>query len=365
MKLKTKSALLVSSIIVLILMSSVTMAWAKTRGSYLLEFAKANETPTGGFTNTPTPTARVTEQATYANLYLLYKFGGTTDFDDFSTREWLREEITLNALGLKLKETYFGYAALNLMGEELNTTDQTTVISQMTKLNTTNAFSMVEDGVPSAAATYYGVKLFSYLGINIDLDYDQIAVFLLTLFDNETGGFVSSPESNQATPFDTYYVIMTLAEMNRLALLTRTQELAVIDYLEGLYVDEPIFEKHYGGYSMSQDIPSSLIALTYYCTFVLSQFEDVELPEQTKTWLLGRQDPRTYGFAEIPGDNSQTGATAITSFYAVSVLELYGASFDDHVWVLEIDPVTIGIIIALVVLVLAGIGYAIYYRRTQ
>ncbi len=181
------------------------------------------------------------------------------------------------------------------------------------------------------------------------------------MYNADVGGF-KSHSTGEVSIENTYYAIKMLVQMNLLSLLTETQKEEIKTYVKSFYVNNSVYNEHYGGFSRTQNNPISTMSMTFYATQILSDLGE-KPSEATKKWVLSLQDP-SGGFKETFSEASLL-PTALATYYAVSTLDLTGYKYDEQVWKFEISPWWIAAIVVACVLAVAGIIYAIYYYKNR
>ena len=328
-----------------------------------MDYAKRNEITSGGFKNSLNKTVTsASEIGTFANVYLILKFGSLDDFNNFSASEWLKDQANFQSARYNYQDTYYALAGLNLISPgNISDTEKNFIYEKFQEKNIISKFKPNGSDIPTIATTYYGLMIYTYLGKADVLSYDDIGSYVTTMYDADIGGF-KSHSSGEVSVESTYFAIKMLTQMNLLSLLTETQKTEIKTYVKTFYVNDSLYKEQYGGYARSQNNPISSLSMTFYCTQILSDLGE-KPSEETKNWILSLQDA-SGGFKETFSDGTIL-PTAISTYYAVATLELTNYTFDDQVFKFEISPWWIAAIVIIIVLAIAGIIYGIYYYKNR
>jgi len=356
---KLYAALFVSLMVIM----SIAPAFALKRSENILEYAKGNEVTTGGFKNSRDPSvSTASEVGTFANVFLILKFGSLDDFNNFSASEWLKDQANFQSARYNYQETYYALAGLNLISTaNVSDTEKNFIYEKFQEKNVLSKFKPNGTDIPTIATTYYGLMIYTYLGKADVLSYDEIGSYVVSMYNADVGGF-KSHSTGEVSIENTYYAIKMLVQMNLLSLLTETQKEEIKTYVKSFYVNNSVYNEHYGGFSRTQNNPISTMSMTFYATQILSDLGE-KPSEATKKWVLSLQDP-SGGFKETFSEASLL-PTALATYYAVSTLDLTGYKYDEQVWKFEISPWWIAAIVVACVLAVAGIIYAIYYYKNR
>ncbi|MHA1794774.1 MAG: prenyltransferase/squalene oxidase repeat-containing protein [Promethearchaeota archaeon] len=382
MKRRNKLTLLITISITLALFLSVQNAAAANRKELLEQFCLSNQHSSGAFLDTPTGNVEdeglLSEFTTYANLFILAQIDPelTNLNDQGIIRSYLRDRyLQFSDVGSGIiTQAYYAYFGGILLDTNFTSTmieDATTKLFELQN-DTTNGFASAEATEANIPDTYFAVKLLTTFGKINETSPTNLANFVFSTWDAENSAFASIP-GGEATIIDTYYALATLSELNSLNQLNSTQIQGISDFVESYYFGDPTQSLHYGGYGIQTGITQSSLLLTYFATHILSLL-DIPLHEETLTWVLSRQNPTDYGFADVSSGNAELISSAKLSYYAVSTILLYdseafstsrNALMNEEIWQLETNPWAItGIVIGSIATV-ALIIFGIYKYRNR
>jgi len=347
----------------LMLVMAISPALGKKRSDYLLDYAKSNELANGGFKNSQVADVdTASEIGTFANIYLIQKFGSMDDFNNFSAAEWLKDQLTVESPKYNYQLVYYALAALNLL-PDANVTDESKdfVYNYFKTLNTESKFKPNNSDTPTLSNTYYGLMIYYYLGKADELNYGTVSTFISALYDEQVGAFKDTVDG-QASLECTYFAIKMLVQMEKMETLSDVRKTEIIAYVNSFYVNDSAYKTQIGGFSRTKNNPLSTMSETFYATQILSALGE-KPTEQTKEWVLSLHEP-SGGFKETYSE-TLIHPTALSTYYAVSILELYDFKFDDDIWLIEISVGWIIAIVVICVAALAGIIYLIYYYKNR
>ncbi len=213
-------------------------------------------------------------------------------------------------------------------------------------------------------ATYLVVKGYYFLDIMEDLLVENVTRFIIDSFDVD-GGFKTSPTGASSALSTTFYSIQTLFYLDSLNLLDANKTL-ISEYISQFYVDDPVLESHYGGYSYNplEEIPFATIRATFESLVTLNLLE-ISIPnkETTLNWILQNQNINDGGFSENALEGYERISSTFTTYQVVRIfndlgdLDLLSEQFGDYKlrwWI---------VLIVVIVVLGAGITGFIFYQR--
>ncbi len=377
--------------ILVFIISSISIDYsvATSRKDLLEEFCIRNQGETGGgfkdYNNGTEDT--ITEFTSLANLFILYEIDPTlAKIDKPKAGFWfidrLNNFISTTTTEKSIPDAYYaleGSVYLNATANETSTVND--AVTQMNDYynETSSGYNGGNSPIPTLSDTYFALE-FLYLANNISssvnitsINKTEIAAFVLACWDSENNAFAGIP-GGEANPIDSYFAIQTLIRLENLNLFNYEEELS--DFIENFYCDDPVFESHYGGYSLAPDSSSSSsLMMTYYCVSIQNTLNSSKLNnETTLNWILSRQSPYDYGFNDVPSVSGIGYSSAKLSYYAVrSILIFEDSAFGDksrdlmneEIW----DLSTSGWLIAAIVVGSLGLaalaGYGIYRYKNR
>ena len=114
---------------------------------------------------------------------------------------------------------------------------------------------------------------------------DNVTEFVLNSF-NSDGGFKSYPTGDSSSLSSTFYAIQTLYYLDSLDMLSSNKTL-ISEYINQFYVDDPLLEAHYGGYSYNpnSEIPFATIRATFeaFLTLKATRYLNSQSEKQQQT----------------------------------------------------------------------------------
>ncbi len=388
-KIMAKKSILIVitiSILVLTVLNPVFVLGA-TRRAVLVNFLVENQDLEGGFyeyREDDSEESLITIDATRSSLAVLDRLNELSQIDQDDQEDaanWLTSGINSNiqnenntidfALALEGLETL---NALDLIvGDERNEIITYLNSGKETIDNNTIGYRLSEESVSSVYGIYYTLKSYDHLSnssgnlIDLLVETEKVTNFL-ELCIGSNGGFKSHLGS-ESTPslFSTYYALKSLELMDTLEDIEEEQISEINSYVNSFLIDDENLQEHYGGFSFitGEEIPVSSLLATYFATSVLYLLDGSEPSEDTIRWVLKHQNSVDGGFSESVNPSKISKSSAVSSFYAVQILEIG----DPNLSVLRNEFLTYsinwgliaGITVAVVAVIVAVI--VIYRRR--
>lgn len=384
---KKKSILIVITIsfLVLTVLNPVFVLGA-TRRAVLVDFIIENQDLEGGFyeyREDDSEESLITIDATRSSLAVLDRLNELSQIDQDDqedAKNWLTSGIGSNiqnenntidfALALEGLETL---DALDLIvGDERNEII-TFLDSGKETIDNNTGYRLSEESVSSVFGIFFTLKSYDHLSnssanlIDLLVDTEKITNFLKSCIGSN-GGFKSNLGS-ESTPslISTFFALKSLEIMNTLNDLDTEQLVEISSYVESFYIDNKDRQDHHGGFSLlsGKEIPVSSLLATYYATSALNLLDGSEPSDDTIRWVLKHQNSVDGGFSESVDPSKITKSSAVSSFYAVQILEIG----DPNLSVLTNEFLTyfidwgliVGITVAVVAVIVAVI--VIYRRR--
>ncbi|MHA1612285.1 MAG: prenyltransferase/squalene oxidase repeat-containing protein [Promethearchaeota archaeon] len=382
MKRHSNKIILISVILTFSLLLSAQYAAAATRKELLEEFCLNNQHSSGAFLDTPTGVGdddnTLSEFTTYANLFILAQIDSELEkLDDPGLiRSFLRDKyILFSDVGIgDIPQVYYAYFGGLIVGvnytEELKQDASRELYALQNQTN--SGFGSVDNPIPTIAETYYAIKLLKEFGTLNETDTTAIGDFVFSCWDDTSSTFASSQEGNPSL-VDAYFAILTLIELDLFDSLNASKKEAVIEYVEDFYFNDTTYANHLGGYGIQSGIIQSSLLYTYYATQIL-ELLDVELHQETLTWVLTRQNPNDFGFIDSSPDLSDAHSSAKLSYYATKIILSFDENafgdartslMNEELWQLETNPwVVTGIVLGCIFAV-AGIIFGVWKYKNR
>ncbi len=389
MKMKRHTILPYLFILVFIISSvSIDYTVATSRKDLLEQFCIDNQTEAGGFKDYNNGTSEsITEFTSLANLFILYEIDPTLEKIDKPTAGFwfidrLNDFSSTTSTEKNIPNAYYaleGSIYLNVTANETATVGEAITELDLLYNETSHGYQGGNAPKPTLSDTYFAIKflqLASTLSTSANassFNSTEIANFVISCWNSEDHAFAGS-SGGEANPIDSYFAIQTLINLEELDLFNYKEELS--DFIDEYYCNDPVFESHYGGYSHSQNSPtSSSLMMTYYCVSIQSNLNSSKLHnETTLNWLLSRQSPYDFGFNDVSSVSGIEYSSAKLSYYAVrSILIFDDTAFgeknrdlmNEEIW----DLSTSGWLIAAIVVGSLGLaalaGYGIYRYKNR
>lgn len=216
-------------------------------------------------------------------------------------------------------------------------------------------------------STYLAVRGYYFLDSMDEVLIDNVTEFVLNSFDSD-GGFKNSPTGDDSSLSSTFFAIQTLNYLDSLNTVSSNKTL-ISSYIDQFYVNDPILETHYGGYSYipNDEIPFATIRATFEAILTLNLL-DISIPNQetTTNWILQNQHIEDGGFSENALEGYERVSSITTTYQVVRILEDFGnldllsEEFGDYKlrwWII--------LIIVIVVLGAGVTGIILYQRRIK
>lgn len=382
MKRRNKLTILLTVSITFALLLSAQYAAAASRKELLEQFCLSNQHSSGAFLDTPTGNVEdegvLSEFTTYANLFILTQIDPELKNlnDQGIIRSYLRDRyLQFSDVGSGIiSQIYYAYFGGILIDTNYTTTmieDATTKLFDLQN-DTTHGFGSSQATEANIPDTYHAVKLLNAFGKLNETNPNDIANFVLSTLDSESSAFASVP-GGSVSLIDTYYALATLSELGSLNQINSTQAQAIGEYVETFYFNDPAVSLHYGGYGIKSGIEQSSLMLTYFATHTLNLL-DLSLHEETLDWVLARQNPVDYGFADVSSGSGNVVSSAKLSYYAVSTILLFdgeafstsrNALMNEEVWQLKTNPWAVAGIVLGSIAAVALIIFGIYKYRNR
>jgi prenyltransferase beta subunit len=387
-KIMAKKSILIVitiSILVLTVLNPVFVLGA-TRRAVLVDFIVGNQDVEGGFyeyREDDSEESLITIDATRSSLAILDRLNQLSQIDKDDQEDaasWLTSGIDSNiqnenntvdfALALEGLETL---DALDLVvGEERNEII-TYLDSGKETIDNNTSYRLSEESVSSVSGIFFTLKSYDHLSnsstnlIDLLVETEKVTNFL-ELCIGSNGGFKSDLGS-ESTPslISTFFALKSLELMNTLNDLDTEQLVEISSYVESFYVDNEDLQEHHGGFSFisGKEIPVSSLLATYCATIALNLLDGSEPSDNTIRWVLKHQNSVDGGFSESVDPSKIKKSSAVSSFYAVQILEIGDPNLSvltNEFLTYSIDWVLIvGITVAVIAVIVAVI--VIYRRR--
>ncbi|WP_457559557.1 prenyltransferase/squalene oxidase repeat-containing protein [Candidatus Harpocratesius sp.] len=382
MKRRHQLTILISITFMFSLILSAQYAVATSRKELLEQFCLSNQHSSGAFLDSPSGNgdneATLSEFTTYANLFILSQIDPELNNlnDQGIIRSYLRDRyLQFSDVGVGIiSQVYYAYFAGLLVDTNFTTTlieDATTKLFDLQ--NATNSgFASKDAKMPTLSNTFFAVKLLTSFGKINETSPTDIAEFVLSTWNSEELAFASAPGA-EASLIDTYYAVAILNELNLLNQLNSSQIDGMTTYIESFYFGDQSTGKHFGGYGIKSGIMQSSLMLTYYAVNTLSILNQ-PLHDETFNWVLSRQNPVDYGFADVNVDSSDAISSAKLSYYAVKVILTFdsdafsssrNAVMNEEIWQLSTNPWAIVGIVAGCVIAVSLIIFGIWKYKNR
>ena len=370
-----------------LIISSFNYSVATSRKDLLEEFCISNQIASGGFKDYNNGTEdSISEFTSLANLFILYQIDPTLAKIDKIAGFWLIDRLndfaSVGGTEKSIPDAFYaleGLVYLNSTSNETATIDDAITVMINFYNETSYGYNGPNSPISTLSDTYFAIE-FLYLANTLSssanfslINSTEIASFVLSCWNSEDNAFAGSPEGD-ANPIDSYFAIQTLVRLEKLNLFNYKEELS--DFIDNFYSDDPIFESHYGGYSHTQNSPSSSsLMMTYYSVSLQNTLNSSKLHnETTLNWLLSRQSPYDFGFNDVSSVSGVAYSSAKLSYFAVrSILIFEDDAFGDRnsdlmneeLWNLSTSGWLIAAIVVGSLGLIALAGYGIYRYKNR
>nr|QEE17410.1 Prenyltransferase and squalene oxidase repeat protein [Candidatus Prometheoarchaeum syntrophicum] len=382
-KMKQRHNILAFLFLSVLIISSFDYSVATSRKDLLEDFCISNQTATGGFMDFNNGTAdTISEFTSYANLFILNEIDPNLEKIDKSKAEFwgidrLNDFTSTTGTEKSIPDAYYALGILVYLNATAN--ENSTLNDAITKMNgfyneTSHGYNGENSPISTLSDTYYAIEFLERAeSLSYSTNSTEIASFVLSCWDSEDNAFAGSP-GGYANPIDSYFAIQSLKRLDKLDLFNQKEELS--DFIDEFYCDDPVFEAHNGGYSHTQNSPSSSsLMMTYYCVSLQNTLNSSKLHnETTLNWILSRQSPYDFGFNDYSSTSSIEYSSAKLSYFAIRSILIFEEDalgdrnsdlMNEELWNLS----TSGWIIAGIVLICIGLaalaGYGIYRYKNR
>ncbi|MFX0071428.1 MAG: prenyltransferase/squalene oxidase repeat-containing protein [Candidatus Hermodarchaeota archaeon] len=363
--------IIVFSIVFLLTLSIIPLAFAKPRKTYIVDFIYDCEVKNEGFSNSPEDDDDISYEATAYGLEILNKFDLLEKKDIFGTVE---EKVNSSDVPEELEdslESLIAYGDANVYdlchllqalytledsnkGYEVSSSIEYNVESYILSLlqssggYTPKASSTTE----TLASTYYALKIYELIDETpANETFTKLWIQSCQRYNGGYGGYSNLP----ATIENTYYAIMAMDIIDEADDLLAKD--ITVDYLKSFFEDNENDLDNYGGYYPNDDSDNTLISSTFYCVIGILMLDEDELEDgiETLSWILDRQNFRDGGFVDITDGADQKYSSLISSYLAFKVLKELDPqleSLNEEVFEPEFNW-------WLLIIIISGIGVAI------
>lgn len=353
------------------------MVLALTRRTHLENFIDSAKTPSGGYQTTALPnniTAGTPdlESTTYA-ISMSFVFGKSNE-DFIDTTNWIIDNMKTagNGFRLFLSDTTATMAGMFYASMALNATSKLSLGDgprlwiEARRNTTSGGFDTQEGGITTTLATYYALEsLYQLNNYSTILAYrNNIQGYFLACYNSVDGGFAdiigqaSTLESTWAAVAGLYRLKQFTGYSLPTADITKT-----LQYVSQFYFSTESDTFNYGGYGTSAraTVRDTFYAqMTYFLLGSINPNKDA-----VEDYLLSCQNIVDGGFAEKTQNSNYGTSSMVTTFFAFEALETFDNKLEMlnvEVWFLPFDYVSLIVIIAIVIVVLA---FAVHYYRKR
>jgi hypothetical protein len=364
LKLKTRNAILISTIILFFIILTPSVL-AKTRQSYLTDYLFGTQNDNEQFGSSYQETAYSLEIINYYNAYEVSGlFGTEVKVNKLDFQDNLEDaiETKFDEGNIKIFDLYYLIKSLDILGASLDSTLKTKISNYVNQTEQIlgGHSSSNSTSTPDMTSTYFAYEIKTYLNEAVNLTSMKSWILSCNNSDGGYGGN-STLVSTQITTYLAVYLIDQLGDLNDL--VNRT---ATLNYFKSFYVSDSNDLTNYGGYLPSILSENTLFSSTFYCVSGIKLLDDTQLSKAaTVNWVLNHQNFQDGGFSNLYGGTVQGLSSISASYYAFRLLMDFNSlgSLNEDIFMVEFNFIILIIVLVVVVVLIALIFYIWRKRR--
>ncbi len=346
-----------------------------TRKTHLSNFIDSAETLSGGYQSTTYPSNNSAGNPDLVSTALAINmsiFFGKTANTFYDTSTWIKDYLLTSDDGFLITpdETTETMEAMYLATLALDTLDSVSSLASevsdwiVDRRNaTSHGFANQEDGITTTRATFYAIESLNYLGniSTINSYTTETKEYYLSCYNSADGGFAEIIGA-ESTLDATWAAVGGLYRIGQLNAIVASK---TINYVSQFYFSSGADTFNFGGYGTSG---RATVRDTFYIQEIYSLLSTENPNEVNVTkYLLSCQNVADGGFSEKNTLDEYRTSSMLTSYYAFKALLTIDnqlAMLNEEVWYLPFDWITLVIVLAVLIVVIA-IGIHYYKKRRE